>query len=1064
VGFTNTSSGNLVLVAGAGSVWTNQSFLHVGHNSWNNWLVISNGGAVYDLDGVVGFAPTSSNNTALVTGVGSVWNSQTFLDVGEGGSSNLLNIAGGSVMSTDVVVGFNAFATNNVLLVSGGSLVVTNSLGKGSLVISRIGGKGSLILNSGSVTADALVATNGANSVVTFNGGTLNSGSTFVTNGQVFAVGDGTHAARFTLLGGMHSFANNLEIRTNAVLSGCGTIDGNVLVDTSGFLFASCGSALNFSGGTLTNNGTITAINGTAVNFFGPVVNNGLIDNTSGNVRFFSTLSGSGSMLTPSTNSWIGGNGKWETATNWSAAQPPSLTDGADFIANAGNKTVTIDATTSGGFPNSLTISNLTVAAPLNSTNTLLLSNAGTNTPLAVRNTFSIGSRGSVFITNSALKVAGPTGGSVTVDGQLTLVDDGTILVSSNLLVGPVNPLGTVNILGGALYVTNAAHNAVTEVRYGTIMLTNAVFATDSLLITNPGASFLNNGGTFTITGLSQVDQGTQTVASGTTQISSNLLIGSAADSTGTVNVAGGQLIATNASITVGSLGVGNMTVSNASVSTIALAVGAGTNSQGTLTLQDGSDVTISSNLTAGSASGATGIVNITGGSLTVTNGTLGVGNDGTVSSGSGTGFMTVSNATVTASTILLGSSAGGQGEMTLDDGGVIQGSGTNAVLICNGFGQIGGDLSWTNIGSAIYCGYTHPGVYALSNGTSSCQDMFVGYDNTGTMTVAGGTMNILSRLIVGQLSNPISSGAVWITGGQLTIASFSIIGNSGIGQMTISNGIVTMTDVFVGNGSNPGTLTLAGGALMANGIVLANPNSRFNFTGGRLSAKAITNTNGRVVTLGDGISPATFNLLGGASSLDNGLTVAAASTLSGLGTVSGTVVNFGFIFPLSGALTISGVVTNHGTIAPTAGNAINFNGQVFNDGFIFTNRATHFNGGLINSGTLVDADADPDHDGFTNLEEYEAGTDPNDPKSTPFQITSIVQQGNDVLLTWLTAGGKTNVVQATGNAPSNYSNNFTDLSPVIVPQGSDLTYTNYLDLGAATNFPARYYRVRLVP
>jgi hypothetical protein len=46
------------------------------------------------------------------------------------------------------------------------------------------------------------------------------------------------------------------------------------------------------------------------------------------------------------------------------------------------------------------------------------------------------------------------------------------------------------------------------------------------------------------------------------------------------------------------------------------------------------------------------------------------------------------------------------------------------------------------------------------------------------------------------------------------------------------------------------------------------------------------------------------------------------------------------------------------------------------------------------------------------------------------------------------------------------YTNNFADLtgaSQIIIP-GSDIITTNYLDLGGATNFPARYYRVRLVP
>jgi hypothetical protein len=110
-------------------------------------------------------------------------------------------------------------------------------------------------------------------------------------------------------------------------------------------------------------------------------------------------------------------------------------------------------------------------------------------------------------------------------------------------------------------------------------------------------------------------------------------------------------------------------------------------------------------------------------------------------------------------------------------------------------------------------------------------------------------------------------------------------------------------------------------------------------------------------------------------------------------------------------------------------------------------------------------ADGDPDGDGFSNLEEYQAGTDPQNFNSTPLQVTSIVRQGNNVLLTWLTTGGKTNVIQFTkGAAGGNYSTNFTDLSPIIVPNGLGLTSTNYLDIGGATNTPSRYYRVRLVP
>ena len=298
LGTVLTLETNGAVVVNNSAVLATESDSMIGKTGGGASLTITNGGAVYDLDGSLGYEAGSSNNTAVVTGVGSVWNNQTYLDVGSSGGSNLLNIAGGSVVATNVVISYGVSASNNVLLVTGGSLVVTNSLGTGLLVVSRVGGKGSLILNNGSVTANALIATNGANSVVTFNGGTLNSGGTFVTNSQVFAVGDSLDAATFHLNGGVHSFAGNLEIRNNATLTGCGTINGNVLVDTGGTVLANCGT-LTFSG-IVTNNGTMRAIEGSVLEAYGTVVNNGTIDIINGATNFHGGFinSNNGTVLT----------------------------------------------------------------------------------------------------------------------------------------------------------------------------------------------------------------------------------------------------------------------------------------------------------------------------------------------------------------------------------------------------------------------------------------------------------------------------------------------------------------------------------------------------------------------------------------------------------------------------------------------------------------------------------------------------------------------------------------------------------------------------------------------
>ena len=52
------------------------------------------------------------------------------------------------------------------------------------------------------------------------------------------------------------------------------------------------------------------------------------------------------------------------------------------------------------------------------------------------------------------------------------------------------------------------------------------------------------------------------------------------------------------------------------------------------------------------------------------------------------------------------------------------------------------------------------------------------------------------------------------------------------------------------------------------------------------------------------------------------------------------------------------------------------------------------------------------------------------------------------------------NALERTAGVAGSFTNNFAGLTN-IVTTGS---MTNYLDVGAATNVPAFYYRVRLVP
>jgi len=83
----------------------------------------------------------------------------------------------------------------------------------------------------------------------------------------------------------------------------------------------------------------------------------------------------------------------------------------------------------------------------------------------------------------------------------------------------------------------------------------------------------------------------------------------------------------------------------------------------------------------------------------------------------------------------------------------------------------------------------------------------------------------------------------------------------------------------------------------------------------------------------------------------------------------------------------------------------------------------------------------------------------------TKFRSTAVTPSGNDILLTWMMGPGATNALQAApADVNGGYSTNgFTDIF-VVTNNSAVGTVTNYIDVGGATNKPARYYRVRLVP
>jgi T5SS/PEP-CTERM-associated repeat protein len=327
----------------------------------------------------------------------------------------------------------------------------------------------------------------------------------------------------------------------------------------------------------------------------------------------------------PSTNSWIGGSGKWELGTNWSLGGPPASFVAAVLITNATPKVVTIDATTSGSFPGTLAMSNLEVASFGASVSALVLISAGVATPLHVFNACSVAGGGFLFVTNSAVLVDGLAGGGLTIDGDGTLASGVIVATNTASYVGFAGA-GTLTVSGGT-NLTSTTTLGFSPGSTGTVLVAGGLMMATNASISvgddGVGSMTVSNGEVqaLSINVGSGINVGTLTSAGGTISVSTLLVGGSGASGTGMVWLTGGTLLLTNGTVSViGSNGVGQLTVSNGTWLAQGVAVGAGGGSQGTLAVAGGTG-SVFSNMTLGnSACTSTGMVVVVGGSLFVTN------------------------------------------------------------------------------------------------------------------------------------------------------------------------------------------------------------------------------------------------------------------------------------------------------------------------------------------------------------------------------------------------------------------------------------------------------------
>ena len=106
-------------------------------------------------------------------------------------------------------------------------------------------------------------------------------------------------------------------------------------------------------------------------------------------------------------NSWTNpASANWES-NYWSLGLLPGANQSV-FITNSGYKAVGVFSSTVSGYPGSLTVSNLTIAAPGNALSTVLLNYVGTGVPLRILNGCEVDTNGSLINELLGIEDRGP--------------------------------------------------------------------------------------------------------------------------------------------------------------------------------------------------------------------------------------------------------------------------------------------------------------------------------------------------------------------------------------------------------------------------------------------------------------------------------------------------------------------------------------------------------------------------------------------------------------------------------------------------------------------------------
>jgi T5SS/PEP-CTERM-associated repeat protein len=478
-------------------------------------------------------------------------------------------------------------------------------------------------------------------------------------------------------------------------------------------------------------------------------------------------------------------SGFWGDTNNWSGHSAPIDTSSV-IISNANTKTVTIDAATPAA---NLTIASLKLSAPGGSTNTLLLSNAGTNNPLYLFNGLTMSPGGAMHITNSA----------VTVDNSVNFIDiDGSVTMDGGLITfGDITSTTKVGVASSGIFTINSGSVSTGRLKVGAD-LTNAL-----------GVLKLNGGGL---------------------EVSLEFSAGHSLGTTGVVSVLGGHLIVTNDDTRIGDAGVGQMTVSNATLLLTNLIIAHDSFSLGTLTLQSGAEIQVLNNISVGRFPGATGAVFMAGGQLSAPGQTLYVGREGA-------GQMTISNGSVQAASAQIAAvpTNTASGVLTVS-GGSLSMSSNFLVGSSMSTGQVlvtGGTISAANSAGAGSMSILS-GNLTLSGGSVSTDSLLL-TNSAGTFAFNTGILNVKNATV--------ANGSPFIVGNGVAPAVFNMTG----GTNTFVNGLtISSNAILVGCGTIIGTITNHGTIATNCGVALVRPTITAQAKSGTTNRISFTSVGGQ--------------------------------------------------------------------------------------------------------------------------------------------------------------------------------------------------------------------------